>query len=49
MRQRLNDTFEATVLGPFRPESGLYAILIDALGLETITKVQGPAGGRGLV
>jgi hypothetical protein len=39
MRQHLGETFEATVLGAFRPESGLYAILIDALGLETITRV----------
>lgn len=43
MRQRLNDTLEATVLGPFRPESPLSAVLLEASGLETLTKLPWPA------
>jgi hypothetical protein len=39
MRQRLGESFEATVLGMFRPEAGLAAILLEPLGLETITKL----------
>lgn len=39
MSQRVGDTFEATVLGAFRPESGLYAVLLEGPGLETITKL----------
>jgi hypothetical protein len=39
MRQNLSETFEATVLGPFRAESNLSAIIFDDLGLETLTKV----------
>ena len=46
MRQRAGETFEATVLGPFRAESGLYALLLEGTGLETIAKVGRGAGAR---
>eukprot|EP00955_Chlamydomonas_euryale_P022949 242259-Chlamydomonas_euryale.AAC.1 len=37
-RQRDNAPFDALVLGWFREESGLAAVLLEELGWETITR-----------
>lgn len=39
MRQHISEPFDATVLGPLRPDSPLYVVSIERLGLETVAKL----------